>query len=120
MPATLDDVANRLERIERGMTRLELEQRQNSALLSALIIGEKIMSKQLDDLATQVSQVETVEQSAITLIQGLAAQIAASANDPAAIQALAARLLASSTALAAAVTANTPSAPPSAPPSTGG
>jgi len=51
-----------------------------------------------------------VAQSAITLINGLAAQIANLKDDPAALQALADSLGASSTALAAAITANTPQA----------
>ncbi len=61
----------------------------------------------LDELQAQVTQNTQVEQSAIVLIQGLAAQIAANATDPAKIQALADQLNTSATALAAAVTANT-------------
>jgi len=67
----------------------------------------------LTALTAQVAQNTTVEQSAITLIQGLAAQLQAVATDPVAIAALASQLNASATALAAAITANTPSAPPS-------
>ena len=69
------------------------------------------MASDLIVLQEQVSKVETVDQSAIVLIQGLAEQIAELKNDPAAIQALADRLNASATALASAVTANTPAAP---------
>ncbi len=79
------------------------------------------MSKELDDLTAEVAAVTTVEQSAIALINGIAAQLAAAGTDPAKLSALTASLTASSTALAAAIAANTPAAPvappaPSAPP----
>jgi hypothetical protein len=101
MPVTLDDVMNKLNEIG-------LRQLQHGSLLAALVQGEQLMSSQLDTLTAEVTQVETVDQSAIVLIKGLADQIAALKNDPAAIQALSDRLKASSEALAAAVTANTP------------
>jgi len=75
---------------------------------------EDTMSAELDALTVQVAANTTVEQSAITLIQGLATQIAALKNDPAAITALSASLKNSADALAAAITANTPAAPPAA------
>ena len=65
----------------------------------------------LDELKTQVDANTSVEQSAITLINGLAAQIAAVATDPAKVQALADELKTSATALSTAITANTPAAP---------
>jgi hypothetical protein len=61
----------------------------------------------LTALTAQVAQNTTVEQSAVTLIQGLAAQIAAAGTDPAALQALQDQLKVSADALAAAVAANT-------------
>jgi len=67
-------------------------------------------------LQAQVQQNTTIENSAVTLIQGLAAQIAQAGTDPAALAALTANLNQSATALAAAITANTPSAPPANPP----
>ena len=66
------------------------------------------MSAQLDALQAQVEQNTNLEASAVTLIEGLAAQIAAAANDPVQIAALSAKLQTSATALAAAITANTP------------
>lgn len=71
----------------------------------------------LTDLQAQVAANTSVEASAVTLIQGLAAQIAAAvgANDTAALQALSSQLNSSATALAAAVTANTQTAPPAPP-----
>lgn len=70
------------------------------------------MSQQLDDLTTEVTNATTVEQSAVTLIQGLAAQLAAAGTDPVKLQALHDQLVASDATLAAAIAANTPAAPP--------
>ena len=78
----------------------------------------------LDNLTAAVAAEKTVEQSAITLIGGLAQQIktliANSGNtvDPAALQALVDQMTASQASLAAAVTANTPAPPPATPPVT--
>jgi hypothetical protein len=74
--------------------------------------GVTIMAD-LTSLTAQVAQNTSVEGSALTLIQGIAAQLAAAiaANDPAAIQSLQDQLSASATALAAAIAANTPAAP---------
>ena len=80
--------------------------------LSATIIkGERTMAADLSALTDAVTNDTTVEQSAITLLEELAAEISAAANDPAAIQALADEVNANAAALAAAVTANTPAAP---------
>lgn len=65
----------------------------------------------LDALTAQVAASVTVEQSAIALITGLAAQVLATAGDAPAANALAASLQSSAAALAAAVAANTPAAP---------
>lgn len=75
----------------------------------------KSVASDLDALTAQVAANTTVEQSAITLINGLAAQIASLKNDPAAIAALAAKLQTSAAALSAAITANTPPPPPPGP-----
>lgn len=66
--------------------------------------------QELETLKSKVQETTTVEESAITLLNGLSAQLAASKTDPAAIQALADQLSAESASLAAAVTANTPAA----------
>lgn len=65
---------------------------------------------ELDTLTAKVAETTTVEQSAIELLNGLGAQIAAMKTDPAALQALADSLSAKSSDLAAAITANTPAA----------
>jgi hypothetical protein len=69
------------------------------------------MSTQLDALTAQVTANESLENSAITLIQGIAAQLAAIKDDPAKIQALANSLKTSADSLSAAIIANTPAAP---------
>lgn len=66
------------------------------------------------DLSTIQAAVEadtTVDQSAITLLNSLAEQLRNAANDPAEVQAIADQLNQNSSALAAAVSANTPAAP---------
>jgi prefoldin subunit 5 len=69
----------------------------------------------LADVQAAVTAEDSVIDSAVALIQGLAAQIAALAPNQAAIDALAADVQSKSDALAAAVAANTPAAtPPSA------
>ena len=88
--------------------------------LLLLILKElRVMSAQLSAnflaLQAQVTQSTTVEGSAITLIQGIAAQLAAAIaadnnGDTAALPALQQQLAASATALSTAVTANTPAA----------
>jgi ABC-type transporter Mla subunit MlaD len=80
--------------------------------VTSLVLKGDVMSQALDSLATQVEQLKTVEQSAVTLIKGLADQLTAIKDDPAKIEALAAELKSTSEDLAAAVAANTPAAPP--------
>ena len=85
-------------------------------MTEAILEKENGMSQALDDLATQVTANTTVEESAVTLIKGLAAQIAAAGTDPAKLQALQQSLKASADDLAAAIAANTvadPNTPPS-------
>jgi hypothetical protein len=64
----------------------------------------------LTALTAEVTRNNDVDQSAIILLNGLAAQIQQLKTDPAALQALADQLKASSDKLAEAVTANTPAA----------
>lgn len=66
------------------------------------------MSAELDRLTTEVSEIKTVADSAITLLDGLAEQIRMLKDDPARLAALADELDGKATDLAAAVTRNTP------------
>ena len=79
----------------------------------------KIMST-IDDLQAAVTAEDTVIDSAITLINGIPALIAAAGVDPAKLAALQTDITAKSAALAQAVAANTPaaSAPTPVPPAT--
>jgi len=65
----------------------------------------------LDDLTAQVTENESVEASALVLINGIAARITAAGTDPVKLNALTASLKVSADALSAAVVANTPAAP---------
>jgi chromosome segregation ATPase len=106
------DVWLRFERLDRRLA--AIERKIDAVLVTQTIEQMEItnMTKELNDLTAQVKANTDAEASAVTLIQGLAAQIAAAQNDPAAIAALSAQLKTSADALAAAVVANTPSAPP--------
>ncbi len=69
--------------------------------------GDRIMAT-LQDVQAAVAAEDTVIDSAIVLIKGLADKVAALAPNQAAIDALAAEIKGKSDALAAAVTENTP------------
>lgn len=81
------------------------------SLLSQIKKGEEHMTVELDALKAQVAHNTDVELSAVVLIKGLADQIAASHDDPAALVELTSKLHDSAEALAAALVANTPAAP---------
>lgn len=85
-------------------------------LLSLVLRKENAMADTLDEIVADVAQETTVEQSVLTLLNGIAAQLAAAAQDPAKLAALHTSLQANITALTAAVTANTSAAPPAAKP----
>lgn len=72
----------------------------------------KIIMSAIDDLTAQVAQTKTVAQSAVVLIQGLADALKAAGTDPVKLAALVKDLQDTDTALAAAVTANTPPVTP--------
>lgn len=73
---------------------------------------ENAMSQQLQQLADAVTKNANAVNSAVQLIGGLAAQIEALKEDPAALSQLAADLNSQADALAAAVVANTPAEEP--------
>lgn len=70
------------------------------------------MAADLARLTAAVERDETVNQSAITLLNSLSQLIRDNADDPAALNALADKLDAQQQQLADAVVANTPAAPP--------
>ena len=65
----------------------------------------------LTNLTASVQADTDATNSAITLLNSLAAQITAAAGDPVALQSLADSISANASSLAAAVAANTPAAP---------
>ena len=93
-------------------------------MLRHLLKKEELLAMSLQDdftaLKAAVAAEKTVDDSAITLMQGLKAQLDALASQPtissADVQALSSQLATEQGALAAAVSANTPAAPPPPPP----
>lgn len=80
------------------------------ALVTGLTRQETQIMASLDTLTAQVAETNTAEQSAIVLLNGLAAQLAAAGTDPVKLAELTDSLKSNSDALAAAVVANTPTA----------
>lgn len=81
------------------------------AKLDAIQTKETRIMAAIDDLTAQVAANSTVIGSALTLIQGLAAALAAAGTDPVKLAALQATLKQNDDDLAAAVAANTPASP---------
>ena len=79
-------------------------------MLTESKVRENKMATDLSALQAEVERNGQVDQSAIVLLNGLAAKIEELKTDPAALQAFADSLKGSSDALAAAVVANTPAA----------
>lgn len=80
-------------------------------IIKLLKLEGKIIMSDLTQLQADVATETTVEQSAITLIGGLAQQIKDAGTDPVALKAVTDQMEANQAALAAAVAANTPAAP---------
>lgn len=96
---------------ERITKRLERIEDKLDQLLTTFSQAKETIMADLAGLKAEVERNTAVDQSAITLLNGLAAQIESLKTDPAALQALADQLKASSNDLAAAVAANTPASP---------
>jgi hypothetical protein len=79
--------------------------------LDLLLKKDNLIMADLTKLTASVNNATTVEQSAITLIKGFSAELAAAGTDPVALKALGDSLDGETSALAAAVAANTPAAP---------
>jgi hypothetical protein len=113
---TLEQLAELLRDLRRLVVQVD---RKTDELLERLerrtyYQGQMIMAD-LTALTNQVAQNTSVEQSAITLLNGLSSLLAAAGTDPVKLNALQMQLSSSASALAAAITANTPSAPPATP-----
>jgi hypothetical protein len=81
-----------------------------SEQLNRLLKEQNVMAADLTALQAQVEKTTEVEQSAVALIQGIAAQLATAKDDPVKVQGIIDQLNSSASSLAAAVTANTPAA----------
>jgi hypothetical protein len=79
-------------------------------MLRIVTLNQETIMSALTDLQAAVAAEDTVIQSAVTLINGIPALIAAAGTDPAALAALQTDITTQAAALAAAVTANTPAA----------
>ena len=93
--------------------KLDVILQNQQAILDLLMLLNRKADEEMSDLSALTTEVENntaVDSSAIELLNGLSLQLSALANNPAAIQALAAELAQSSAALANAVLANTPAA----------
>ena len=106
----LDRIEHRLTRIEAGQDRIEAGL-DNLLRLGLLTLREEIkMGTKFDALNEKVTELETVQEGAVTLLGTLAQEIRDNAGDPVAIAALADRIDADKQKLADAVAANTPAA----------
>lgn len=122
-----NNLMSQLATIQHGVTALtnsltNIQVQQNSMRLSLSSVQASLINvtaqeaKQmsaLDDLTAAVTATQNLEQSAVTMIQGLAKQItdAVASNDSAALTALASQLNSSAAELGAAISANTPADP---------
>lgn len=105
------DAVSRLSRVEQLLQGVIATQRQHTIALDSLtLIGER-MSAELDRLTQTVSKNNSMIDSGITLIKGLADEIRTLKAEPAKLSALADSLDAKAAALAAAIAENTPAAP---------
>ncbi len=95
-----------MEDVYSSLIRIEQRQIIEIALLARVLQRQEATLVDLDQLETHVSTIEGAADSAVALISALAAEIRASATDPAKLSALADRLDAKSASLGAAVAAN--------------
>lgn len=107
---------NQLLTLQQQLIRTSSEQHAELVtLLTGLTQGQEStmqgFEQELADLTAEVHRSTDVQSGAVALIQTLADKIAAAADDPAQVRALADELRVQNDALAAALVANTPSAP---------
>lgn len=89
-----------------ALDRMEARQRIQIALLASILKLEVKEMADLTQITDKVTAIEGAADSAIELINALAAEVRANATDPAALSALADRLEAESSKIGAAVAAN--------------
>jgi hypothetical protein len=101
--ADLDTINRKLDAI---LAQLGVDHR----LLQAVKTEEDQIMSTVDDIQADVTAENTVIDSAVTLLKGLADALKAAGTDPAKLDALHTDITTKSAALAAAVAANTPAA----------
>lgn len=84
-------------------------------MLSQVLQKQDLTMAKIDDVIASVTAENTVIDSVVALLQSLSSQLAAAGTDPAKLDSLKSTIDAKTTALAAAVVANTPAATPPAP-----
>jgi hypothetical protein len=87
-------------------------------MLGIIIEDQEKLMAAIDDLATAVAAEDTVIDSAVVLLQGIPALIAAAGTNPAALTKLQADITAKTATLSAAVLSGTPTSAPAAAPVT--
>ncbi len=102
--ADIDTINRKLDAI---LTQLGVDHR----LLQAVKTEEDQIMSTVDDIQADVTAEDTVIDGAMTLLKGLADALKAAGTDPAKLAALHTDITTKTTALAAAVAANTPAAP---------
>jgi hypothetical protein len=83
--------------------------------LTYIELKQETLMANLDKLTDAIAREVTVDNSIITLLNGLAAQLKAANGDQAAIDAVVGQMTSNADAIAAAVSANTPTDPTSSP-----
>lgn len=113
MQAGVATLANRLANLQVQQNSMQMSLSSIQVSLTNVTAQEAKQMSALDDLTSAVQATRDLEQSAVTLIQGLAKQIsdAVASNDSAALTSLAQQLNSSAAELGAAITANTASDP---------
>jgi hypothetical protein len=104
----LADVLRRAADLLESPARIEAKLDEGVALLREVIGRQAQMANELDVLEQEVAKTTSLEDGAITLMKGLADQIAASKTDPARLQKLSDGLHAKAVAMAQALADNTP------------
>lgn len=101
-----------LESIDRRLTNIERFTKQINDVTQLIDKEIKRMAPTLDDVLADVTAESTVEDSVITLLNGISAQLKAANGDPTKIQAIKDGLDANIAKLNAALTSNTPAPAP--------
>lgn len=107
----MPDVKTQFDQIMERLTRVEQKIDNVTALQRATLSEGFLMASNLDTVIAKVTQLETTNDSAITLLGQLAQMIRDNSTDQTALLALADRIDADKNKMADAIVANTPGGP---------